>query len=88
MEGFILILYLILGYWAVGKTIYANYLQVGKISYLFLKRLILGTMLGIVLIPIAIIKSLLRHKDAYCEAHRPVLRSKTAAFQRRTAINI
>lgn len=51
-----IILYVIAGYWAVGQTIYANKIRVGTWSSLFLQRLILGIFLGIVLIPIAVIK--------------------------------
>ena len=54
----ILILYMILGYWATGKTIYANQVLIGTWNGIFLRRVILGTLLGVVLIPVAILKSL------------------------------
>ena len=61
MENIFLIIYAALGYWACGKTIYANRIRIGTASNLFLTRLILGCLLGFILIPIAIIKSILFH---------------------------
>ena len=46
LSGIVWILYIVLGYWSVGQTIYAN-------------RFILGFMFGWVLIPVAIIKCLI-----------------------------
>ncbi len=48
-----------MSYWAVGKTIYANRIRVGKISDLFLTRLTLGIILGLVLIPVATLKTVI-----------------------------
>ena len=56
MEWIIGIAYSVLSYWAAGQTIYANKIRIGHISDLFLNQLILGLLLGIVLIPIALIK--------------------------------
>lgn len=52
-----IILYLILGYWATGKTIYANKIVFySRVGDLFIQRLIYGAVLGWALIPWAIIK--------------------------------
>lgn len=61
MEWIIGIAYVVLSYWAAGQTIYANKIRIGSISDLFLNRLILGLLLGIVLIPVAVIKKMIRH---------------------------
>lgn len=58
METIIIIAYAVLGYWAAGQTIYANKIRVGTANNLFLTRLIVGCLLGIVLIPIAIIRKI------------------------------
>lgn len=52
----LLLVYMILGYWATGKTIYANKILIGTGSAIFLQRLIMGFLLGFILIPIAVIK--------------------------------
>ena len=62
-ERYMLLLYVVAGYWAVGKTIYANKVRIGTWTSLFLERLILGIFLGIVLIPIAIIKVFFLNKE-------------------------
>ena len=54
----LVIVYMIAGYWAMGKTIYANKIRIGTWKNLFLTRLCLGVILGFILIPIAIIKLL------------------------------
>nr|WP_312577701.1 hypothetical protein [Sedimentibacter sp.] len=59
MEGAIAIIYMAAGYWAVGKTIYANKIVVGTWNGIFLQKLTLGFVLGLVLIPVAIIKTCL-----------------------------
>ena len=46
LSGIVWILYIVLGYWSVGQTIYAN-------------KIIIGLMFGWVLIPVAIIKCLI-----------------------------
>ncbi len=56
----LVIIYMILGYWATGKTIYANKVIIySGFGTLFLQRVIMGTLLGWVLIPWAIIKMIL-----------------------------
>lgn len=50
------IIYMIAGYWATGKTIYANKIIIYTGHQLFLQRMIWGTLGGFILIPWAIIK--------------------------------
>ena len=52
----LLAVYMIAGYWATGRTIYANKIMFGTWSNIFLRRVIMGTLLGVVLIPWALIK--------------------------------
>ena len=59
MDTILLIAYVVLGYWAAGKTIYANKIRIGKLTDLFLTRFIAGILLGWILIPVAIVKSIL-----------------------------
>lgn len=59
MEILIVIVYIIAGYWAVGKTIYANKIVFGTWDGILMQRVVLGFVIGWLLIPIAIIKSLL-----------------------------
>lgn len=48
-------IYMILGYWAAGRTIYKNYVMVGTFTTIFMRKVITGLFLGWILIPIAII---------------------------------
>lgn len=50
-------IYMAAGYWAAGKTIYADKIMIGTWNGIFMRRLTMGTLLGVVLIPVAIIKS-------------------------------
>ena len=59
LSGIVWILYIILGYWSVGQTIYANKIIIGPMGTLWIKRFILGFMFGWILIPVAIIKCLI-----------------------------
>lgn len=52
----LIIIYMALGYWATGKTIYANSVLIGTWTGIFMKRVIMGTLLGWVLIPVALFK--------------------------------
>lgn len=52
----LLLVYMVLGYWATGKTIYANKILIGTGNAIFLQRLIMGFLFGFILIPIAVIK--------------------------------
>ncbi len=54
----LVIIYMAAGYWAMGRTIYANKIRIGTWENLFWRRLCLGAALGFILIPIAIIKSI------------------------------
>lgn len=59
MEILIVIVYIIAGYWAVGKTIYANKIVFGTWDGILMQRVVLGFVIGWLLIPVAIIKLLL-----------------------------
>ena len=50
------LVYMVLGYWATGKTIYANKIVIYSGNTLFMSRFLLGLLLGFILIPIALIK--------------------------------
>lgn len=53
----LLIIYIALGYWAAGKTIYANKVIIEyKPGAFFIRRCCIGALLGVILIPIAILK--------------------------------
>ena len=56
MEMVVFIVYCVLSYWAVGQTIYAN-----TMKDIFLTRFVLGVLLGLILIPVAILKKLCIH---------------------------
>ncbi|NSK19485.1 hypothetical protein G5A68_04485 [Dorea formicigenerans] len=58
-EMLLFILYLILGYWATGKTIYANKVLISiKPGAVFFQKLAIGMFFGWILIPVAIVKSI------------------------------
>lgn len=58
-----LIIYLIAAYWAAGYTIYADKVVIEtKLGSFFIQRLCVGALLGIILIPWAILKLLLGGK--------------------------
>lgn len=46
---------------AAGQTIYANKIQIGTMKNIFLNRLVVGILLGVILIPVAILKKLFSH---------------------------
>lgn len=52
-------IYMAVGYWATGITIYANKILIGTGTGIFMQRLIMGTLFGWILIPVAVIKMLL-----------------------------
>ena len=54
----LLFVYMALGYWATGKTIYANKIIIHSFGQLFMQRMIMGSVLGWILIPWALIKML------------------------------
>ncbi|MGN0489868.1 MAG: hypothetical protein ACI4HO_11450 [Ruminococcus sp.] len=55
----LLLLYFVLGYWSTGKTIYANKVIFYRPGQLFLQKFGMGAILGWILIPWAIIKTIL-----------------------------
>lgn len=55
-----MLLYLIAAYWAAGKTIFAGKVRVGSMSGLFIQQMTVGFLLGIILIPIAVVKVLIQ----------------------------
>ncbi len=56
------IIYLVLGYWAAGQTIFKNKVIISfRFGGAFLYRLIAACFLGWILIPVAIIKMLFFH---------------------------
>lgn len=61
MEMVVFIVYCVLSCWAVGQTIYANKIQIGPMKDIFLTRFVLGVLLGLILIPVAILKKLFIH---------------------------
>ncbi len=52
----LLIAYIILSYWAAGVVIYENKIIVHSFGMYFIQRLCYGLFLGILLIPIAVLK--------------------------------
>ena len=56
------IIYLVLGYWAVGQTIYRNKILIGTASNIFIQKLAIGMIFGFILIPIAIILLLINSR--------------------------
>jgi hypothetical protein len=50
------LLYLVAGYWAAGVVFYENKVVIHTFGALFMRKLCLGFILGIVIIPVAIIK--------------------------------
>ena len=61
MEMVVFIVYCVLSYWAVGQAIFANKIQIGSMKDVFLTRFVLGVLLGLILIPVAILKKLCSH---------------------------
>lgn len=55
------IIYIALGYWATGQTIYRNKILIGTAGNIFIQRVAIGMILGFILIPIAIISCILRN---------------------------
>ena len=51
----IFVVYWILGYWAAGRTVYANKIRIGTFKNLVLTRAIVGSILGWILIPAKIV---------------------------------
>ena len=53
------LVYIALGWWAANRTIYANKITFGTWNAIFLQKFMVAFFLGWLLIPIAIIKTLL-----------------------------
>lgn len=51
----IVVIYLILGYWAVGRTIYRNKIVIGSYMTIVTQKFVLGCLFGWALIPIALL---------------------------------
>lgn len=60
--GILFLIYAALGYWATGVTVYANKILVGAFGQIFMRRLIVGTFFGWILIPVALIKVIFMRK--------------------------
>ena len=58
----IIILYLILGYWATGVILYENKTIIYTQGALFKRKLLIGTAMGWCFIPLAILKKIFRGK--------------------------
>lgn len=52
----LIIIYVALGYWATGMTIYRNRILIGDSTQIFGRRISMGAILGPIIIPIAIIR--------------------------------
>lgn len=63
METVLAILYSLVGYWAVNRTIYAHYVMVGDIGSIILRKWMVGLIAGPVCIPWAIIKLVAANKN-------------------------
>lgn len=59
----LLAIYFAASYWAAGETIYANKIMISsKLGDVFIQKLITGSLLGWILIPVALIKRYLMNK--------------------------
>jgi hypothetical protein len=54
--GILGLIYIAAGYWAAGRTIYADKIMIGTMQAIFFRKLALGLMFGWILIPWALIK--------------------------------
>ena len=63
VETVFAILYSLVGYWAVNRTIYAHYVMVGDIGSIILRKWMVGLIAGPVCIPWAIIKLVAANKN-------------------------
>lgn len=55
----VLVIYIVLGYWATGKTIYANKIVIYTGHNFFLQRVLWGTLFGWILVPVALLRCIL-----------------------------
>lgn len=56
MGTILFMIYFIAGYWATGKTIYANKIIIYSGNTFFVRRMTYGMLFGFILIPWALIK--------------------------------
>lgn len=59
MDLIIFLVYIALGYWAVGETIDANRIIISTFHANFMRKVTIAFVCGFVLIPVAIIKKLI-----------------------------
>lgn len=57
------IAYLVAGYWAAGVMFYEGKVVIHSFGALFMQKVMLGAILGIVLIPAAIVKRILQSRN-------------------------
>ena len=57
----VVILYLVLAYWAVGKVLYEDKILIGTAMGIFSKKMAIALLIGWLLIPIAMLKALFWH---------------------------
>ena len=55
MAIILILIYMAAGYWATGKTIFFNPVLIGNLGDIFIKRCVMGAVLGWILIPVALI---------------------------------
>ena len=58
MGVFLLFVYAPISVWAANKTIYANYVSFGSPSQIFFRKMLPSMLLGPILIPVAIVKTI------------------------------
>ena len=56
METILVLVYIVAGWWAANRTIFANYAMFGTWNSIVLMKLFAALFLGWILIPIALIK--------------------------------
>ena len=50
-----IIIYMLLGYWSAGRTVYKNQILIGTTTNIYLRKLVTGFVFGWILIPVAVI---------------------------------
>ena len=54
----LIIIYIALGYWATGETVFKNKIVISAPGRLFTERLLYGMFFGWILIPVAVIRKI------------------------------
>ena len=54
--GILFLIYIVAGYWAAGRTIYADKIMFGTMLSIFYRKVITGFLLGWILIPWVLIR--------------------------------